>query len=104
MGSVCSSGFKDDDHNHDDKKLSSTVVDVDDDKSRGFSGKLKSMRRRKPSDPYYSDHNGSSRRKTSKPNNENHVSFSGELGPVPPLRSDSTKVYFILFYFMFVNV
>ncbi|KAJ4916929.1 hypothetical protein Rs2_02479 [Raphanus sativus] len=91
MGSVCSSGFKDDDHDP-DKKLSSTVVDVDDDdKSRGFSGKLKSMRRRKPSDPYYSDHNGSSRRKTSKPNNENHVSFSGELGPVPPLRSDSTK-------------
>lgn len=91
MGSVCSSGFKDDDH---DKNLSSTVDVVDeDDKSRGFSGKLKSMRRRKTSDPYYSDHNGSSRRKSSKPY-ENHVSFSGELGPLPPLRSDSTKVYF----------
>ncbi|KAG2304070.1 hypothetical protein Bca52824_032721 [Brassica carinata] len=47
MGSVCSSGFKDDDH--DKKKLRSTlVVDVDDDKSRGFSGKLKSMRRKRP--------------------------------------------------------
>ncbi|KAJ0237843.1 Protein PSK SIMULATOR 2 [Hirschfeldia incana] len=89
MGSVCSSGFKDDDP---DKKLRSTVVvDGDDDKSRGFSGKLKSMRRRKTySDPYHSDHNGSSRRKSSKPY-DNHVSFSGELGPLHPLRSDSTK-------------
>ncbi|KAF8105786.1 hypothetical protein N665_0155s0007 [Sinapis alba] len=91
MGSVCSSGLKGDDH--DDKNLRSTTVvdDDDDDKSRkGFSGKLKSMRRRKTSDPYHSDHNGSSRRKSSNPY-ENHVSFSGELGPLPPLRSDSTK-------------
>ncbi|CAN6882239.1 BnaC05g23750D [Brassica napus] len=92
MGTVCSSGFKDDDHDHDDKKLShdhdkKLRSTVDDDKSRGFSGKLKSMTRRKTSDPYYSDHYG---RKSSKPN-ENHVNFSGELGPVPPLRSDSTK-------------
>ncbi|CAH8358845.1 unnamed protein product [Eruca vesicaria subsp. sativa] len=91
MGSVCSSGFKDDDHDH-DKKLRSTVDHdvVVDDKSRGFSGKLKSMRRKPTSDPYYSDHYGSSRRKSSK-TDENHVNFSGELGPVPPLRSDSTK-------------
>ena len=104
MGTVCSSGFKDDGHDHDDKKLSHdhdkklrSTVDDDDDKSRGFSGKLKSMTRRKTSDPYYSDHYGSSRRKSSKPN-DNHVNFSGELGPVPPLRSDSTKVL------MFVNM
>ncbi|KAG5385029.1 hypothetical protein IGI04_036499 [Brassica rapa subsp. trilocularis] len=97
MGTVCSSGFKDDGHDHDDKKLTHhhdkklrSTVDDDDDKSRGFSGKLKSMTRRKTSDPYYSDHYGSSRRKSSK-SNDNHVNFSGELGPVPPLRSDSTK-------------
>ncbi|KAF3585608.1 hypothetical protein F2Q69_00028541 [Brassica cretica] len=93
MGTVCSSGFKDDDHDHGDKKLShdhdkKLRSTVDDDKSRGFSGKLKSMTRRKTSDPYYSDHYG---RKSSKPN-ENHVNFSGELRPVPPLRSDSTKM------------
>ncbi|CAH2034601.1 unnamed protein product [Thlaspi arvense] len=84
MGGVCSCGFKDD-----DKKLRST----DDDKSRGFSGKLKSMRRRKTSDSYYSDNYGisSSRRKNSKPD-ENFFNFSGELGPMPPLRTESTKI------------
>uniref|UniRef100_A0A1J3DY74 DUF668 family protein n=1 Tax=Noccaea caerulescens TaxID=107243 RepID=A0A1J3DY74_NOCCA len=85
MGGVCSRGFKDD-----DKKLRST--DDDDNKSRGFSGKLKSMRRRKTSDSYYSDNYGneSSKRISSKPN-ENIYNFSGELRPMPPLRTDSTK-------------
>ncbi|VVA93127.1 unnamed protein product [Arabis nemorensis] len=82
MGGVCSCVFKDD-----DKKLRST----DDDKSRGLSGKLKSMKRRKTSDSYYSDKYGSSRRKNSK-HNESFYNFSGELGPVPPLRTDSTKM------------
>ncbi|ESQ33780.1 hypothetical protein EUTSA_v10007107mg [Eutrema salsugineum] len=82
MGGVCSHGFKDG-----DKKLRST----DDDKTRGMSGKIKSMRRRKTSDSYYSDNYESSRRKSSKPN-EKSSNFSGELGPVPPLRTESTKI------------
>lgn len=87
MGGVCSRGFKDD-----DKKLRS-ADDDDDNKSRGFSGKLKSMRRRKTSDSYYSDNYGneSSKRKSFKPS-ENIYNFSGELRPMPPLRNDSTKV------------
>lgn len=83
MGGVCSCVFKDDDKK---KKLRSN----DDDKSRGFSGKLKSMRRSKTSDSYYSDNYGGSRRKSSKPD-EVVFNFSGELGPMPPLRNDSTK-------------
>ncbi|CAD5314122.1 unnamed protein product [Arabidopsis thaliana] len=83
MGGVCSCVFKDDDKK---KKLRSN----DDDKSRGFSGKLKSMRRSKTSDSYYSDNYGGSRRKSSKPD-EVVYNFSGELGPMPPLRNDSTK-------------
>ncbi|KAG7598790.1 hypothetical protein ISN44_As06g030100 [Arabidopsis suecica] len=81
MGGACSCVYKDGDK----KKLRSN-----DDKSRGFSGKLKSMRRRRTSDSYYSDHYGSSRRKSSKPD-EVVFNFSGELGSMPPLRNDSTK-------------
>ncbi|XP_010460882.1 PREDICTED: uncharacterized protein LOC104741681 [Camelina sativa] len=85
MGGVCSCVFKDDD---DDKnKLRSKD---DDDMSRGLSGKLKSMRRRRTSDSYYTDNTASSRRKSSKPD-EVVYNFSGELGPMPPLRNDSTK-------------
>ncbi|KAL1205036.1 Protein PSK SIMULATOR 2 [Cardamine amara subsp. amara] len=80
MGAVCSCVFKDD-----KKKLRSN-----DDKSRGSSGKLKSMKRRKTSDSYYSDNYESSRRKNSKPD-EILFNCSGELVPVPPLRNDSTK-------------
>lgn len=83
MGGACSCVYKDGDK----KKLRSN-----DDKTRGFSGKLKSMRRRRTSDSYYSDHYGSSRRKSSKPD-EVVFNFSGELGPMPPLRNDSTKVF-----------
>lgn len=95
MGGVCSFGFK-----NDDKKLRSTD---DDDKSRGLSGKLKSMRRRKTSDSYYSHKYGSSRRKSSKPN-EILFNFSGELGPVPSLRTESTKVYCFKRLFRIVSI
>lgn len=80
------------------KKLRSN----DDDKSRGFSGKLKSMRRSKTSDSYYSDNYGGSRRKSSKPD-EVVFNFSGELGPMPPLRNDSTKVFVFKGFFRICN-
>lgn len=94
MGGVCSCVFKDDDN----KKLRSN----DEDKSRGLSGKLKSMRRRRTSDSYYSDNYGSSRRKSSK-RDEVVFNFSGELVPMPPLRNDSTKVFVFKGFFMMCN-
>ncbi|CAN8303844.1 unnamed protein product [Cochlearia groenlandica] len=83
MGGVCSCGFKED---YDKKKPKST----DDDKSTRLPEKMKPVRRREASDSYYSDQHRSSKRKNSKAG-ESIYNFSGELGPVHPLRTDSTK-------------